>query len=311
MVSLIVVDYRTIRKTCEFLAHAAEQLAPREEIHFWIVDNDPERSGQAYLAKRYPRVRQTETPVAADFFAAEFGEVGCITPGENLGYARGNNLGTRAADAVFGDDYYLICNNDLRFPEKWDLREVTGKLEKESSAAALGPRILGLDGKEQNPYRKKAPAYWLFVYPWSRFWPVHSRGDYRPLREAGECYRLMGCCLLLRADRFRECGRFDEHTFLFSEEMILSERMAGRGYTCRYEPAFTVIHEHGQTMKSAARAVEVERWAFDSLFYYCRAYRGVSAPVMGLAWVNRILNMGVIALKAGLRGLIRRIRRRR
>lgn len=367
MISLIVVDYRSMEKTCGFLAEAAKHLRPWEMIHCVVVDNDPDWSGEAYLAARYPLRQEqmlpadeagagkhrteigenavagkngtendseedagagklgTETadearagrkgtengseeearkPIPVKIFEAGFGEICLVCAGENLGYARGNNLGTAVADRLYGDEYYLICNNDLRFPDEWDLAEGIRVFTEHPNAAAWGPQITGPKGAEQNPYRRRSPYYWLFVYPWSRFGPIHSKGDYLPMTESGECYRLMGCCLMLRAEAFRACGKFDEHTFLFSEEPILSERMAGKGYVCRYEPRFHVIHEHGQTMKNAAREIDVQRHFFDSLFYYCRAYRGMPGWAMGPAWMNRGLNMGVVALKAAIRRMI-------
>ena len=305
MVSLIVVDYRTIGKTCDFLSQARQFLAPWDQVHCWIVDNDPEKSGRAYLSERYPLIRSETDPVRVDFFGFEGGEAGYIAAGENLGYARGNNLGIRTAKALCGDPFFLVCNNDLRFCEPWDLTDFWKRFEQYPRAAVLGPKITGLDGREQNPYRKRSPLYWLFVYPWSRFGPVHSRGDYVFTSKAGEYYRLMGSCMLIRGDCFEACGGVDEKTFLFSEEMILSERLAGKGYTCRYEPGFRVIHEHGRTVKSLAKEVQVERWFLDALFHYCRAYRGTSGLTMALAWVNRELNLGVVALKAGIRKLLR------
>ena len=304
MISVIVTDYKTIQTTCEFLEHVSRSVSPTDGVHYVIVDNYPEGDGRDILRERFKLAREEND---ASFFWAGFGEICYIPAPGNVGYARGNNLGTEIADRYYQDEYYLICNNDLHFQSVLDLDEILGVFRDKPAVSVLGPRILGLDGKEQNPYRKRSPGYWLFVYPWSRFWPIKSRGDYCRMEKPGECYRAMGCILFLRADRFRECGRFDEHTFMFSEEMILSEKMKRLGYTCYYDNRFCVVHEHAKTIKSTTKAVQVEKWFFDSMFYYCREYRKAPAAVIGLAWINRGLNLAAVAMKEQVKRVLRKV----
>ena len=305
MISLIVVDYKSIEKTCCFLEEAAKRLGCGNGLHYLIVDNDPDSAAASFLKGKYPVIRETVfTDVPVSFYQAGYGEICYLFAGKNLGYAKGNNLGALAADQFYQDEYYLICNNDLRFESNWNPAEVIRVFREQPKIAVIGPKIIGLDRKEQNPYRKRSPYYWLFVYPWSRFWPIKSRGDYCRMAASGECYRVMGCMMFLRADSFRACGRFDEHTFLFSEEMILSEKMQTHEYTCYYDNRFCAVHEHAKTIRSTTKAVQVEKWFFDSMFYYCRKYRKVPAVVMVPAWINRGLNLAAVAVKEKAKQLI-------
>lgn len=51
---------------------------------------------------------------------------------------------------------------------------------------------------------------------------------------------------------------FDENTFLYCEENILSERFMSKGYITLYDPTFVIIHEEGNaTSKSIIMIKEV------------------------------------------------------
>ena len=61
----------------------------------------------------------------------------------------------------------------------------------------------------------------------------------------------MGSFFMVRAADFERCGMMDEGTFLYSEEPILTERMASIGLRPYYCPAVSVLHEHGATISQA------------------------------------------------------------
>ena len=93
----------------------------------------------------------------------------------------------------------------------------------------------------------------------------------------------MGSFLFLRSNAFNMVEGFDEHTFLFAEEMILSERMLQAGYKCYFFNELTVVHEHGATRKNTNSVINSFKWSFESCLYYCKEYRNVSLIIAAIA----------------------------
>ena len=90
----------------------------------------------------------------------------------------------------------------------------------------------------------------------------------------GYHYKLMGSFLMVRAEAFFEAGCFDERTFLYAEEPILSERLSRIGKRCWFCPSVTVVHDHGAVIGSSFKRKETDWMQFRSMAYYYRRYRG-------------------------------------
>ena len=72
------------------------------------------------------------------------------------------------------------------------------------------------------------------------------------------------------------CGMMDPNTFLFSEEMILAERMKAIKRDVYFYPAVTILHEHNQTISKFIVDKKKFMLRFESECYYYRTYRNVS-----------------------------------
>lgn len=70
-----------------------------------------------------------------------------------------------------------------------------------------------------------------------------------------------GACLAIRADAFREVGGFDDAMFLDYEETDLCRRLADRGWRCRFEPSWRVVHlaPNAQRPADPARQIHTRR----------------------------------------------------
>ena len=57
----------------------------------------------------------------------------------------------------------------------------------------------------------------------------------------------MGSFFIVKTQDFINCGMMDPNTFLYAEEIILSEKLKKINKQVYYFPSVTVLHEHGQT----------------------------------------------------------------
>ncbi len=78
---------------------------------------------------------------------------------ENLGFAKGNNLGAEFLNRVIHCEHILFSNNDIIIQPQADLSPLTSILDKNPSVGVVGPAVVGLDGHHQSPHRKVVTAY--------------------------------------------------------------------------------------------------------------------------------------------------------
>ena len=100
------------------------------------------------------------------------------------------------------------------------------------------------------------------------------------------CYWVSGCFFVTRAEVFESVNGFDENTFLYAEEMILSERYARRKYKVFFDNDFTIIHEGGATVRKTKTPLDIMEIKFNSLCYYHKIYRNTSCFIINVAESN-------------------------
>ena len=282
MVSMIIVDYKSMDKTYEYIASCAKTIKGID--HFVIVDN----------ASTEPIA-----PCVSDFD----GNVVCIvSSGENAGYARGNNLGAKTALDLWKDEYYIFSNNDLRIDKPFDVSELLAPFKEDSNIAVVGPRILGLDGGDQNPLPEFSDNYLLFGHFLSLLPPKKLvRAKQAVKREKGKCRAVCGAFICAKAEDFNAVGGFDENTFLFMEEEILSKRLKPLGKYMYYNDSVEVIHEHSVTVRSVMSVVKSLQYDFDSRYYYSKTYTHAGPIKLALSKANYHTCLALFKLKKALR----------
>lgn len=277
MIAVVTINYRSEEKTVAFV---------REEI--------PKIKG----ARKVVVVNNAATEESSRTLREALPDCLVVDSGENLGFARGNNLGAETArKEIFGgqiskDDYILFVNNDIRFTSPDVVDALASKLSELEEAAVIGPRIVGLDGKFQSPEPFQPfmdRHFWLY---WSTPFmseEKHTRRfglDYAKKAGEGYHYRVMGSIFLVKARDFFECGGMDPHTFLYCEEQILSERLKAIGKKVYYYPAVEVLHEHGTTTNKYFDKRKRREMAFESERYYYETYIGTPKWQVALARVT-------------------------
>lgn len=303
MYTLIVVDYKSLGATCGYIRDYAGKRSGT--VHAVVVDNDTSQDGLQILRAEFSAA---PTPVAFEertlwrFCEDSLDLIYCAS-GENMGYARGNNLGARIAREIFADPYYIISNNDLILPDVLDLTPITDYFETHPETAVIGPKIMGLDGLPQSPRKHQSAFTKLIAWYWC-MGPLKKYVDdvcYDAVE--GPCDWVSGCFLFLRADVFHQVGGFDENTFLFCEEIILSARLQEHGYHVAYLPAFSLIHNHGVTVKKTLAIQKGFQISFDSDCYYYKTYKNAPAILLTFARWNFMLYKKSYAFRQKVKSL--------
>ena len=267
MIGIVIVSYRSDDRTAAFIS---EELSKVEIPHsIVVVDNGATEGEAAALEARLPGIK--------------------VIAAENGGYARGNNIGANWLRENIRPTYILFANNDIRLASNHVVETLAIKAMENPKIGVIGPEVVGLDGKRQSPepYMKLWKRYvWMYLST-----PFLSKArkralfhlDYPEQAVEGFHYKLSGSFFLVDAEAFFRAGMFDENTFLYAEENILSERLSKIGKGCYFCPSVQVLHEHGKTVNKYYTGHFPALMQFRSMAYYYRQYRGYSRLSIVLA----------------------------
>lgn len=195
---------------------------------------------------------------------------------DNYGYAKGNNYGLRLAYRL-GYQYSLLSNNDIQINDKKALVDLKKAMETDPKIAAIGPRITDGKSRDQGPFNKV--GVFDLTIPRIFFPKGLQYGQMKKAEEKlfiKEVYRVAGAFILLKNTAIHLVDYFDEKTFLYYEESILSEKLINAGYKIGYYPGVAVVHKAGSTVSSQHTLRKSQHQLFISERYYFKKYRNMN-----------------------------------
>lgn len=166
-----------------------------------------------------------------------------IAAPSNVGFAAAVNIGLdKAWD---GERDVLLLNPDARITADGVARLQAGLHEPGTHRAAVGPRLVGSDGRPQRAE-----------------WPVPSPAQvWADALGVGRLWRgrrfVVGAVLLLNGRALAELGRLDERYFLYAEEADWQARAQRAGWTVGVVDSVQAMHEGAASSADATRRDEL------------------------------------------------------
>lgn len=286
MLAVIVVNYRSEKLTIEYVRSELNKI--KIAYYIVIVNNSAETESNNALANG----------IDAEIISDIYGEIDktksrfIIAEVNNLGFAKGNNLGVQFLQNHFENEFILFSNNDIRFLNDNVVERLVRQLKSLPEIGVVGPRVIGLRGENQSP----EPYYPFYLRFFTRYWltPFLSESlknkwlkfNYAEHAKEGWHYKVMGSFFLVKTEDFISCGMMDSETFLYGEEVILTERMRSIGKAVYYYPQVAVLHEHGATIASHTSAKRMRDIQMQSEKYYYKKYRKISPFMLWLGTLS-------------------------
>lgn len=191
----------------------------------------------------------------------------------NVGFARGANLGARAARG----DLLVFLNPDA-FLGPGGISALAAALAGRPSPSLVGARILNQDGTEQRGGRRGEVTPLSTLLSLSRLasrvpalnrYEVHLEGEPTP-GQVIEAPTVSGACFAMRRADFEALGGFDEGYFLHVEDIDLCWRVRQAGGQVVFQPAAEVVHV-GHTSRAHPLWVEYAKGRGLARFFRKRA----------------------------------------
>jgi GT2 family glycosyltransferase len=220
-----------------------------------VLDNASEDGSAAAVRERFPGVRVIPQEFRAGF-GANHNTVIRVTRGR----------------------YVYVLNEDTTAGD-WGFDRIVAYLDSHPRVAALGPRLVYPDGRQQ-------ASAWRFPTPVVTTLGLATLGKVGVKQSRGRMPRavdwVMGAALVLRREALAQVGLFDEGFFLYSEEVDLQFRLRQAGWEVHYFPEVTVVHHESQFSAGIPERRINEMWRSRHR-YWRKHHSGVGARVAALA----------------------------
>ncbi|MCZ7682874.1 MAG: glycosyltransferase family 2 protein [Sandaracinaceae bacterium] len=266
----VILNFRTPELTLDCLASLEGQLRAGDEAI--VVDNG---SSDGSVERIESSIRRRGWRWARQ-----------IRSESNRGFAGGNNLGIRAADA----DLYLLLNSDT-VVQPGAVAALREAAHEHPRAGIVGPSFLGADGRpSRSAFRAPGPLSELVrasgigaltrVLPRSEL-PVETSGQPQEVEWIGFA------CALVRREVVADIGLLDEGYFLYFEDVDYCLRAARAGWSILYWPAARVVHFEGGSsrLSPGRRLTRAPRYYYASRARYFAKFHGRAGLIAAnLAW---------------------------
>jgi GT2 family glycosyltransferase len=234
-VSVIIVNYN-VKHFLELCLCSVQKAITGISAEIIVVDNCSADNSIDYLQPKFPAVQ---------FIANK----------ENLGFARGCNIGLVSATGEF----VLFLNPDTFVPEDC-FQKCISFLESHADAGALGIKMLDGRGKFLKESKRSIPSpmtslYKLFglsiLFPRSKVFSKYHLGHLDE-NENNEVDVLAGAFMMIKKEVLEKVGSFDEIFFMYGEDVDLSYRIQKAGYKNYYFAESSIIHFKGESTRKGS-----------------------------------------------------------
>lgn len=285
MIGLIITDYNSMQDTMKYIQRVVKSRCfCKEQTAIVVVNNSLENATKNYLdGIEYFYETEKVLGYRTYIFRVEDYIVRIVDSNSNSGYAGGNNVGARICDYLYGDklDIIIFSNNDIYFSDRFNLSNIINIFNNNADIGIVGTRVLSENGADQNPRKDMSfvtqMILWdinimLFRGILNKFvWNLDTTA-----KSSKKTGWVSGSFMFVRNDIFKKVGGFDTETFLYCEEMILSQKFRMEGYDTYYDIQDFIIHKH----KGSNPTKKQREWNHESKKYYYGKYKGV--PKIGL-----------------------------
>lgn len=246
-IAFVVLHYNVLEETVSCIKSIKDNIDTKS-FKIVIVDNgSPNKSG-----------------IKLQEIFKKDGCVDVVLVEENIGFARGNNIGIKYSRDILHADYVCCLNNDTILEQK-DFFKILVNEYDNTGAALIGPQVIRSDNSIQrfsskimdvDVYKKQLLALTKGSYIEYIKMKIKSAFLFRKLNSIRRKMigieenpfvdqndvLLHGCCLIFSPIFFQYLSGFDDRTFLYREEELLFLSVKRYNLKTQYTPKLKIKH---------------------------------------------------------------------
>ncbi len=199
---------------------------------------------------------------SAEFVLEHYPNVKVIRNCQNLGFAKGNNVGIKESSGR----YLFLINSDVTVMEGC-IDRMKEFMDKNPQIGMLGPQILNQYGEVQRSCME-FPSLWntlssalaLYrIFPRSKKFGGGQIMSYWKHDTIKKVDVINGCFWMVRREALDEVGLLDERFFMYGEDIDWCKRFHHNGWKVVFLPSARAIHNGGASSSNAPVKFYVEK----------------------------------------------------
>lgn len=217
-IGIVLLNYKNYEDTIECIESILLQTYCYYSI---IVVDNCSKNGSVEQIKKY---------------ASEKKQIYILENDENLGFAKGNNVGIKYAKDKLKCDFVFVLNSDTILNDRDTLKKLLDKYKESNDVAIINPMCCNKEGEVQIPYlicKSSIIKYsvniglylmgvWIKMIFNLKSTFRKSRGNEDIINDLeNNKYVIQGCAYILTPEFFKYYNQLYPNTFLYCEEMAL------------------------------------------------------------------------------------------
>lgn len=229
-----------------------------------------------------------------------------IEADENKGYASGLNIGAKYLNKKYKTCNIIFSNADIIMEKSEDLKKLSDDIHDD--IAVSGPTIV--EGNHLNhgwmlPTIKDEIKFNL---------PYISRKYRKDILYHEDYYKedlsivevVSGCIFCVSGKVLEDIGYFDENTFLYYEEQILSKKLLDIGMKIVVDNNVVVIHNHSVTIDKNVKRINKYKMQKTSQRYFVKEYLKATDKELKRLDFTKNLSLVLLYIRCFFSGLFKR-----
>jgi len=239
-VSVVIVSWNTCQLTLDCV-RSLESSRNSLSTEIIVVDNASSDGTVEQLRRQFPHVNVIENR-------------------ENLGFARGNNVGLK----ICTGKYVALINSDVVVPQGC-LEKMLSFMEENARIGMLGPKMILRDGSiGKSVYASPTVWNWFCnglglssLFKHSKLFANFELADF-DYNKTQDVDMLTGWFWLVRSTALQEVGVLDDQFFMYGEDIDWPSRFRKAGWRVTYCSEAEAIHYCGASSDRAPTRFYVE-----------------------------------------------------
>jgi len=237
--SIIIINYNTFSLTCKCIASLYE-FTKNLDFEIILVDN-------------------ASTECDAELFKTQFPKIVLIKSPENLGFAKGNNLGLQHAKG----EYILLLNSDIELIEN-SISVCLEKMQNNSQIGVVSPQLIYPDGTIQH-IAGRFPSIGYELIELFRLHKIFGSksllGFYFDYQTETYADWVWGAFFLTKKEIIEKMPqkKLPDDFFMYFEDVQWCYFIKQLGYKILYTPETKAIHYVSASSKANGEAINLQK----------------------------------------------------
>lgn len=314
-IGIVILNYNNYQITLQCLEYLYTHY-DQNDLNVVIIENGSLNDSLSKI-KEFFEVRKFKYSATSqgEKLNTNTSKINIISITENIGYARGNNVGINFLYQC-EVDYIMILTNDIMLVENI-IPQLILAIEKYPDVGLISPLLRKNDKSiDLNCCRKLPTTMQLLLnnllFLNIRYFKQKFRKKYILLQnpellnnELVYCDLTSGSCMLGKTETWRKINGFDEKTYLYYEEDILFHKLKNIGLKMAILPKHYAIHLGGQSTKTMINLSLLEA-ELASQTYYLKKYKKVNFIILYAIKFSKKAHINLLKMNNKMKSILKK-----